>query len=198
MDNTTNYQNELPSGWQWVKLGEVCELINGRAYKAHELLLEGKTPVLRVGNLFTSSSWYYSDLELEDRKYCNNGDLLYSWSTSFGVRIWEGEKVIFHYHIWKIEPSERVTKDFLFYALENETVRIKAASHGATMPHITKEGMEKHLILLPPLPEQQRLAKLLTEKLALVEQTKQKIEAQLEAVNQIPSALLKQAFNGEL
>ena len=35
--------------WETVKLGEVCDLKNGRAYKKKELLEKGKYPVLRVG-----------------------------------------------------------------------------------------------------------------------------------------------------
>ena len=62
-----------------------------------ELLAEGKYPVLRVGNFFTSNKWYFSDLELDETKYCDNGDLLYAWSASFGARMWEGEKVIYHF-----------------------------------------------------------------------------------------------------
>lgn len=145
--------------WNNVKMLDVCELINGRAYSAHELLSEG-TPVLRVGNFFTNDKWYYSNLNLEEKKYCDYGDLLYAWSASFGPRIWQGEKVIFHYHIWKVDVSDKIIKQFLYYVLENETVKIKAASHGTTMPHITKTAMEKHSIPLPPLEEQKQIAAL--------------------------------------
>lgn len=44
-------------------LENVCRFINGRAYKQSELLEQGKYPVLRVGNFFTNTNWYYSDLE---------------------------------------------------------------------------------------------------------------------------------------
>lgn len=146
---------------KWVKVAllDVCELINGRAYSAHELLTEG-TPVLRVGNFFTNDKWYYSDLKLEDKKYCNNGDLLYAWSASFGPRIWEGGTVIFHYHIWKVNVSEKIAKQFLYYVLESETKKIKASSHGTTMAHITKASMEKHTIPLPSREEQQQISAL--------------------------------------
>ena len=40
------------------------------------------TPVLRVGNLFTNSSWYYSDLKLDPNKYIDNGDLIYALPNS--------------------------------------------------------------------------------------------------------------------
>jgi restriction endonuclease S subunit len=91
-----------------VKLGDVCKVINGRAYKQDELLDKGKYLVLRVGNFFTNKSWYYSDLELPEDKYCDKGDLLYAWSASFGPKKWDGEKVIYHYHIWKMVPDENV------------------------------------------------------------------------------------------
>ena len=51
-----------PDGIPVKKLGEVVKFLNGRAYKKNELLDEGKYPVLRVGNFFTSEKWYYSDL----------------------------------------------------------------------------------------------------------------------------------------
>ena len=96
-----NYRPHIPihPDWPMVELGKVARLINGRAYKQEELLSEGPTPVLRVGSFFSNRNWYYSDLELDEDKYCNAGDLLYAWSASFGPRIWEGPRTIYHYHI---------------------------------------------------------------------------------------------------
>lgn len=93
---------ENEKGWEVKKLIEVSSLINGRAYKQNELLSEGKYKVLRVGNFFTNSNFYYSNLELEDEKYCYKGDLLFAWSASFGAFIWDEDKTIFHYHIWRV------------------------------------------------------------------------------------------------
>ena len=87
---------EEKPGVEMKTLGEICEVINGRAYSQPELLSEGKYRVLRVGNFFSNDSWYYSNLELEDKYYCNKGDLLYAWSASFGPHIWEEEKTIYH------------------------------------------------------------------------------------------------------
>ena len=145
--------------WETVKLGEICSLRNGKAYKKSELLSEGKYPVLRVGNFFTNNHWYYSDLELDETKYCDTGDLLYAWSASFGPRLWESGKVIYHYHIWRVDvDTETVDKKFLFYWFEYDKELIKAASGtGTTMVHVSKGSMEKRSLHLPPLAEQQRI-----------------------------------------
>lgn len=155
----------MKAGWQKKKLSQVCELINGRAYRKPELLSEGKYRVLRVGNFFTNENWYYSDLELEDNKYCDHGDLLYAWSASFGPRIWAGEKVIFHYHIWKVKHDlEQIEQQFLFYFFEwdKELLKLEKGA-GTTMIHVSKGSMEERDILVPPLPEQQRIVAILDE-----------------------------------
>ena len=53
-------------------------------------------------------------------------------------------------------------------------------------------------IPLPPLPEQRRIAAILNEQMAAVEQAHKALEQQLDMINQLPGALLRQAFNGEL
>ena len=109
---------EGKEGVERLTLKDVCEVINGRAYSQPELLSEGKYRVLRVGNFFSNDSWYYSDLELENKYYCEKGDLLYAWSASFGPHIWEEEKVIYHYHIWKMDCGKRLHRKFMYYWLQ--------------------------------------------------------------------------------
>lgn len=145
--------------YQIVSLRDICKVINGKAFSQEELLESGKYPVLRVGNFFSNRSWYYSDLELEEDKYCNAGDLLYAWSASFGPKIWDGEKTIYHYHIWKMIPDEnKINKKYLYYVLERDTEEIKfEGGRGIAMMHITKEGMEKRQFPLPPLEIQKEI-----------------------------------------
>ena len=142
--------------WEQRKLGEVAHFINGRAYSQNELLFSGKYPVLRVGNFYTNDSWYYSDLELEDKNYAYEGDLLYTWSATFGPHIWHGNKVIYHYHIWKVQLEAALEKLFAFQLLERDKERILSDKNGSTMVHITKTGIENTSVLMPCSVEEQR------------------------------------------
>jgi type I restriction enzyme S subunit len=149
--------------WEEGSFGAAATFLNGRAYSQEELLESGKYRVLRVGNFFSNKSWYYSDLELEENKYCDDGDLLYAWSASFGPRIWRGEKVVYHYHIWKVLPSDEVDKNFLFILLDYETEKMKSQSaNGLGLMHITKGAIEGWKCHIPKKPEQQRIADCLT------------------------------------
>lgn len=171
-------QIDIDPEWPMVELGEVCKVINGRAYKQEELLDEGKYAVLRVGNFFSNRDWYYSDLELEEDKYCDNGDLLYAWSASFGPKIWDGEKVIYHYHIWKLVPDEnKVNKLFLYNILEKETEDIKSeGGRGIAMIHITKQGFEKRKIPIPDIKTQSEIVDRVSSEKELIKSNEQLIE----------------------
>lgn len=129
--------------WLDKSFGQMATFFNGRAYKQEELLSTGKYRVLRVGNFFSNNQWYFSDLELESNKYCDNGDLLYAWSASFGPRIWHGEKVIYHYHIWKVVENDGIDRQFLHLLLDFETENMKSNSaNGMGLLHITKGTIE--------------------------------------------------------
>ena len=193
---------EIPDSWEWVRMSTVMTFYNGRAYKKPELLLQGKYPVLRVGNLFTNNSWYYSDLELEDDKYCDKNDLLYAWSASFGPFIWQGSKCIYHYHIWKINHSRLLLKEYLYYYLMADTVSIKQVGHGVSMLHVTKEGMEQRLIAIPPFAEQCQIVKKIKTLFPLIEQynfTKTKLTSLNESFpDLLKKSILQQAVMGKL
>ena len=176
------------------------KFINGRAYKKAELLEDKSlTPVLRVGNLFTNSSWYYSDLQLDPDKYIDNGDLIYAWSASFGPRIWDGGHVIYHYHIWKLVLDQVVDKNYLYYfLLDKRNVIGETDLHGSTMKHITKTNMEHLSFPLPPLIEQQRIAAKIVQLFALLRKVESSTQQYAELQTLLKSRVLDLAMRGKL
>ncbi len=188
----------MSKNWQICQLGDVLTLINGRAYKKEEMLTEG-VPILRIQNLNGGNKWFYSNLELQEDKYCYKNDLLYAWSATFGPywSKWD-HKLIYHYHIWKIETSPALNKQFAYYALLNITEALKASAHGVAMPHITKAGMEAWEIQLPPISEQKIIAEKLDTLLAQVESTKARLEQIPQILKRFRQAVLGAAVSGKL
>ena len=194
---------DIPKSWEWVRLGEIMNFVNGRAYSKNELLSYGKYKVLRVGNLFTNGEWYFSNLELEDEKYCYKGDLLYAWSASFGPTIWNGDKTIFHYHIWNVKFNKNIIyKKYLYYFFLYDVVKIKQSSTGSTMIHVSMTNMLPRLFPLPPLAEQHRIVAKIEELLPLVEEYDE-AQKKLDKLNdglpeKLKKSVLQQAIMGRL
>ncbi len=181
---------------EWLKhqYKDICQFINGRAYSQQELLTEGKYKVLRLGNLFTNEHWYYTDLELPEKQYCNQGDLIYAWSATFGPRIWLGDKVVYHYHIWKVQCSELVNKTFLYHYFMFDTKEMKQELQGGTMSHLTKDTMENRFCRIPELKEQQAIASILSDMDAEIETLQQK----LAKCQQTKQGMMQQLLTGRI
>ena len=183
---------ENDKGWKTSPLHKVSTLINGRAYKQNELHDSGKYRVLRVGNFFTNGNYYYSDLELEDDKYCDNGDLLFAWSASFGAFIWNEDKVIYHYHIWKIlYDNDLLDIQYYRYLLNTMTAFFMKDVHGIGMVHLTKAGMEQYVLPLPPLALQQDFA----SKIESIEKQKELITQSIKEAETLFNSRMDYYFN---
>jgi type I restriction enzyme S subunit len=83
-----------------------------------------------------------------------------------------------------------VSNEFTRYADEE--------SRRARMPKLNRDQLFAWKAPIPPLSEQQRIAAVLKERMASAEQAHQAVQAQLDGIHQLPAALLRRAFNGNL
>ncbi|MBK3868814.1 type I restriction endonuclease subunit S [Pseudomonas stutzeri] len=196
--------SELPSGWGRAEIGDLCNLINGRAFKPQEWSESG-LPIIRIQNLNNPASKFnHFSGEFDAKHHVKNGDLLFAWSgtpgTSFGAHIWHGGDAILNQHIFKIEFSERETnRGFLRYAINQKLDElISSAQGGVGLRHVTKGTFEKTEISFPPLAEQTRIAQKLDELLAQVGTLKARINAIPALLKRFRQSVLAAAVSGRL
>lgn len=192
-DSGIEWIGEIPKSWICCKQKYVIKLINGRAYSDSEFEEDGKYPILRVGNLFSNPVWYSSSMELEPDKFCEKGDLLYSWSMSYAPVIWEGEKVIYHYHIWKTKLTKSLDKKFAYYYLLSLTDALKAETHETTMGFITMGVMNNSYIAFPSIEEQHRISAYLDEKVKEINNAIEKTKETIELYKKYKQAIITEA-----
>ncbi|RHO79777.1 restriction endonuclease subunit S [Ruminococcus sp. AF45-4BH] len=193
-DTGIEWIGNIPSSWVCCKQKYVISLINGRAFKDTEFEEDGKYRILRVGNFFSNPKWYSSNLELEDDKYCDNGDLLYAWSMSYGPYIWNGEKVIYHYHIWKAKLLNNLSKRFAYYYLIALSDSIKSDVHETTMSFITMKSMNNSYIAFPEdIFEQQAIADYLDETCSKIDEIIAEAKASIDEYKELKQSVIFEA-----
>jgi len=135
-------------------------------------------------------------LQLDEDKYCDKGDLIFAWSASFGPFIWTGEKVIYHYHIWKLplHSEANLSKLYLYNFLLQKTREIKEAGHGISMIHMTKEKIELIKVPLPPLAEQHRIVAKVDELMGLCDRLEASLNATTATRRRLLDAILAEAL----
>ena len=171
--------------WPMVAIGEVCNLINGRAFKPQDWKPadSGGLPIVRIQNLNAPDSEFnYYTGEVKDRYIINQGQLLFSWSgsrgTSFGAHIWNGGKAILNQHIFKVEFDQiRATKMYLLYVLNRAVAEVEQNLHGGVgLVHITKGNLERIQIPIPPLATQQNIVVEIEAEQSLVAANRELVE----------------------
>jgi type I restriction enzyme S subunit len=193
-------ERKMPPTWCLATLGELCSLRNGDAYKESDWSNKG-TPIIRIQNLNDPTKKFnYWSGGLDDRVVVEKGDVLLAWSgtpgTSFGTHIWQGERGVLNQHIFRVDLNKtRLDPSWAVFAINQQLeVMIGKAHGGVGLRHVTKREVEALQIVLPPIPEQNRIAAILNEKMAAVERARAATEVQLQAAEVVFDAQLRSRF----
>lgn len=173
-----------------LKIGDLCELQNGRAFKQSEWQDYGH-PIIRIQNLSDPKKGFNYAADGYPKKFwVDKGDILFSWSgtpgTSFGCFRWNGQPGWLNQHIFnmRLKNPEQIDGDYFILAINGVMREIIDQAHGGVgLKHITKAKLLNVEVPFPPLEEQKRIAKILDAADALRAKRRQSL-AQLDALLQ--------------
>lgn len=182
--------------WQTSPIGELCHLINGRAFKPTDWGKEGLR-IVRIQNLNDHEKPFnFFSGEYRDSHYIKDGEILLSWSgtpgTSFGCFRWLRGPGLLNQHIFKVLINESVIDgDFFIFAVNSKLDEMISKAHGGVgLRHITKGKLEAIRLPLPSLNEQRRIVGRIKDCLGRVEEiSRLRSEAVMEADALLPSML---------
>jgi restriction endonuclease S subunit len=113
---TMTTKTTLPAGWRWVKLGEICSILNGYAFDSGKFS-SGGTPLIRIRDLKTNSpSVFFSD-KFSKTYLVEPGSLLVGMDGEFQCHRWAGPVSLLNQRVCRLVPNqELLDKDFLYYS----------------------------------------------------------------------------------
>lgn len=150
--------------WKKIPLGDTATFYNGYAFKPSDWSSKGKE-IIRIQNLTKGAATInYFEGTLSERYKVRKGDILISWSATLGVYEWNKEDAWLNQHLFKVVlDKEDLNKSFFKYLIKIALKKLESQVHGATMKHITKKKFDAFPVILPPLAEQKRIAKILDQ-----------------------------------
>ena len=204
----TEDRQALPSGWRWVKLGDVCCFRHGGTpLKSNPNYWSGTIPWVSPKDMKTDLIRDTEDhitqeaLNRSSSTLVPEGTILIVvrsgiLSHYFPVAIAERD-VVFNQDIKAIIPDDvTINTNFLFQWLRSKEGEIlsEGIKKGATVHSFKSAYIENLEIPLPPLAKQKRIAAILNEQTAAVEKARAAAEAQLEAAKALFAAYLRRVF----
>ena len=145
-------EKEIPKGWGVKSVYSLADYINGMAFKMSDFAEKG-LPIIKIAELnngITDNTKLYNG-EYKEKYFLRNGDVLFSWSASLDVYLWDGGDAILNQHIFNVKPKGTMTKPILYFLLKeivNEFIQI-AAFRATTMGHIKKTHLQENKIAIP-------------------------------------------------
>ena len=209
MENTEDTKKPLPNGWRWVRLGEViAEVQAGFAcgLRDHQGVAQ-----LRMNNLDTRGNFVWDDV-LRVPREANDidqfqilpGDVLFNNTNSTELvgksALFESyvEPIVYSNHFTRLRTvAESLLPDFLASWLNHQWqqgVFAAICNRWIGQSAVKSDKLLNLAFPLPPLSEQQRIAGVLREQMAVVETARTAARARLEAVKALPAAFLSQVF----
>ena len=174
---------EIPEGWRWVRLGEICKSISDGDHQPPPQVPEG-VPFLVISNVsagridFSSTRYVPQDYfnTLSNDRIAQKGDILFTVTGSYGIpiKVESDEKFCFQRHIALLKLM--LDWDYIFYILKSPTIKSQcdAVATGTAQKTVGLKSLRNLIVPLPPLAEQKRIVEKLEELLALCERLKQK------------------------
>jgi type I restriction enzyme S subunit len=196
----------IPEEWEVLRLGEVSnKIIDGTHFTPQ--YSEDGIPFLRVVDLQGSTVNLDNVMRispqehriLSKRCFPEYGDILLSKNGTIGISKvvdWKWEFSIF-VSICLIKPKhEKVINIYLKYFLDSEWIKkqIVKSTKQLSVVNLHLEEIREFFILLPPLPEQQRIAEILTQ----TDQTIEKEQQYKEKLQKIKQGLMQDLLTGKV
>lgn len=191
---------DLPDGWRWARLGDVCDIVNGSTPKTTVSdYWEGDICWVTPTDLSALDSSYIAGsartLTEEGYESCSTklvpaGSVILSSRAPIGHLGIATESLCTNQGCKALVPRDNIETRFLYYALRRSVDDLRAIGTGATFAEVNKRTLAEFAIAVAPLTEQQRI----TEMMATVERLQLSAAGQLLAVDALATALLGEIF----
>ena len=192
------FVEEADERWEERPLSSIANFLNGLACQKYPPKNDkDKLPVLKIKELSSgiteSSDWATSEVDPE--YIVQAGDVIFSWSASLMVKIWDGEECILNQHLFKV-TSDKFPKWFYYewckYHLA-EFISI-SLSHATTMGHIKRGDLDSAMVLVPS----EREISLMSEKMVPLLEKQISNAKQIRTLKKLRDTLLPKLMSGEV
>ena len=189
---------EASDGWEERPLSSIATFLNGLAcQKFPPENLVDRLPVLKIKELSNgiSESSDFASSDVKPEYIVTAGDVIFAWSASLMVKLWDGPKCVLNQHLFKVTSTEFPKWFYLLWCKYHlrEFISI-SQSHATTMGHIKRGDLDDALVTVPPA---ETLAEMTNIQSEIVEK-QIAIDKQIRTLEKLRDALLPKLMSGEV
>ncbi|MCV3453551.1 restriction endonuclease subunit S [Campylobacter sp. FU_520] len=189
----------LPQGWEWKSLEEICEVIMGQSPSGNCIFNKDKNKDLiefhQGKTAFSDKYIKKSDFVTSDiRKIAKKNSVVLSVRAPVGEVNIAFEDIAIGRGLCSLNGI-KANNEFLFFYLLTLKKYFNDNSTGSTFKAINVKTIKETKIPLPPLQEQERIVGILDESFAKIDESIKILEQDLLNLDELMRSALQKAFN---
>jgi type I restriction enzyme S subunit len=181
----------VPEGWKVQVLDKNVEILSGFPFKS-ALFSDNKNNIglIRIRDLTKQTLETSYNGDFNDEFVIKKGDVLIGMDGDFHIVKWRVKNALLNQRICKIKASiySNFDTDFLFHSLQPELLSIHASTGATTVKHLSVKDIRGISRPYPPLPEQQKIAAILTS----VDEVIEKTQAQINKLKDLKTGMMQE------
>ena len=175
----------IPKEWEVVKVGEIGEVITGTTPSTKVKQYWGDGYLFVTPTDFSNNKYVYQTERsitpegVEKARVIPKDSVMVTCIASVGEVAMSSEECITNQQINSIVCNKKTNPHYVYYAMKFRKNVLKRWAGITTSPIVKKSLFEKFPLPLPPLPEQQKIAEILStvdKRLVLLRNKKEKME----------------------
>lgn len=181
----------IPEDWCNVPVLNNIKVIPGYAFDSKKFNENQKgMPLIRIRNLLNSITETYFDGEYDKTFLIKQNDVLIGMDGDFNIVKWKGVDALLNQRILKLEQidNSELILDFIYYRLKSFLENIHKKTAATTVKHLSIKDINNAVFYAPPLPEQQKIAEILST----VDEKIDHIDKQIEQTEQLKKGLMQE------
>jgi len=196
---------EIPDSWQWVRLGDLGEIIGGGTPDTNvkEYWEDGDIPWLTPADLNGFTAKYISKgrrnitklgLQSSSARLLSKGSVLFSSRAPIGYVAIAENDLATNQGFKSCTTYILDMNEYIYYFLMYDAERINANASGTTFKEVSGKVVSNILVPLPALEEQKRITKRIAEVLELCDELEVMINNSQKCSQLLIKSVLKEIF----
>jgi type I restriction enzyme S subunit len=197
-------KENLPDGWEEIKIGDVCKIARGsspRPINDQSFFVDGSIPWIKIADATASGKFLYETKEHVNEygasfsRHLEKGSLIIATSGTLGFCIFLGVKGCVHDGwLYIAEHKDSINLQYMFFVINSLTDYFNNMSYGAAIQNINTDILRETPMILPDKASLNKFQEVIIP----IDEKVDNLSRQISKLRQMRDKLLPRLLNGEL
>jgi type I restriction enzyme S subunit len=198
-ESGVDWLNRVPTSWSVSSIRHIAAVSGGFTFESEDFLPEGRTPVVKQGDLFQSHFTTFTNRMVPPQFLVRSGDVLVAMSGDFKCVLWaRGEAALNQRSASLRAKRGTVVPEWLAYSLPFVLTRLEKLNASTTIKNLSSAELLSAKIGIPSIQEQTQIVEYLNRETRKIDALSEKAREMVDVLKERRQALISSVATGKI